>query len=241
MDLSPLSILLLVLSLSLGFFVQTVIGFAAPLIALPILTRLLGLQAAVGLISIYLLLFSIVMTRRHWHEMDRRTVLELSGGGIVGIFIGVWVLQYGSPVVLNKLLGVFILFYVAHQFIGKAKVKQFQKFGWIFGLFAGLFSGLFSSGSPFYVTYIYNKLSQPNVIRATIIGSLGIGNTLRFALLTLNGTINAHIASLAFVVLPGFLLAVWLGQKAHSKLDDVAFKRIVMAFLVLSGISLVAF
>jgi uncharacterized membrane protein YfcA len=226
------------LSIFVGFFVQTVIGFAAPLIALPILTRLIGIQGAVGLVSIFLLLFSITMTQKTWRDIDRKVVVELALGGVFGVFIGVYALRYGNPIVINKLLGLFILFYVLHQFYSKKKIKGFQRFGWVFGFIAGIFSGMFSSGSPFYVSYIYNKLDKPAVIRATIIGALAVTNILRFLLLIYEKIINVHIFTLALFMLPGFVLALFLGQRMYKKLNEDIFKKVVMAFLVISSISL---
>lgn len=234
-----LPLLLIGCSIFAGFLVQAVIGFAAPLIALPVLTRILGIQSAVGLISIFLLLFSIVMTMKNWKEISWKVVGELSIGGVFGVFLGVYFLRFGNPVILNKLLGVFILFYVIHHLFSKKKINQFQKFGWLFGFIAGIFSGMFSSGSPFYVTYIYNKIDKSRVIRATIIGALGVSNSLRFILLLYERIINFHIFSLALFALPFFILALFLGQFLSRKINENLFEKIILGVLIISAVSLV--
>jgi hypothetical protein len=47
------------------------------------------------------------------------------------------------------------------------------------------------------------------------------------------------VIGLAFITLPGTLLGAWLGARLYHALDDRNFRDVVLALLLLSGVSLV--
>ena len=112
------------IGIGVGFYVQTVVGFAASLFAIPILLSVLPMQQAIALMSVFLLLFSIVLVYKNWQSIEKKTVLELSIGIIIGLSAGVTILKTGSPVILKKLLGIFILLFIAYNYLKKKKGYQ---------------------------------------------------------------------------------------------------------------------
>src|SRR6056297_1691178 len=116
-----LQLIILIAGIGLGFFIQTVAGFAGGLFALPIILQVIPMQEAVAYLSVFLCLFSILLVYRNWAEIDKKTVQELSLGIIVGLAAGVGILKIGSPMVLKRLLGIFILLFVAYHFLKKRK------------------------------------------------------------------------------------------------------------------------
>lgn len=232
-------LLLIGISIFVGFLVQSVLGFAATIVTAPMLTGFFGIKYAISFMSIFLLLFSIVMVYVNRKFINRRAVFELSIGSFFGVILGVYILQYGDPLILNKLLGFFILFYVIYHMASKKKIKKISGFGWVFGFFGGIFSGLFSSGGPFIVTYLHNRLDNQNVIRGSVIGVLAISNVLRFILLLHGGLITSSMIPQALFSLPFFIAALVLGQFLYKKINAKLFERLIMIFLVLTSLSLI--
>lgn len=231
--------LILALGIGIGFFAQTVFGFAATLIAFPILMIVLSLQESIALTSIFLLLFSGILVYQNRKLMNKKIVLEMGIGGIIGLVIGVQILKLGNPEILNKLLGVFIVLYASYSFIKKREIKIFNNLGFLFSFLGGFFSGLFSSGGPLFITYIYNKIEKANVVRATLIGILGIINVLRVPLLIQSGMLNRETMIQAIVLLPIFLISLYLGNKFYKKMDEKIFKQLFIVLLLIMGISLI--
>lgn len=234
-----IDIIILTLGIALGFYVQTVAGFAAALVALPIILIVLDIQEAVALLSIFFFIFSIILIYKNWKLIDKKIVLDVSIGAVIGLILGIVILKFGSPLILKKALGIFILLFVAYSFIKKKKVKLFEKFGMIFGFIGGLFSGIFSTGGPLFVIYIYNKLDNSNIVRATIIGALGIVNFLRVPILIYSDILTYDTFILSLYAFPFFILALFLGHKTYNKINEKTFKNAVLILLVLSGISLI--
>jgi len=231
-------LLILIIGVGLGFYVQSVVGFAAALVALPIILNVLNIQESVALMSIFFLIFSIISIYKNWKLIDKKMILEMSIGIIAGLLLGIYILKFGSPIILKKALGIFIILFVGYSFIKKRKIESIKKLGPLFGFIGGIFSGLFSTGGPPIVFYIYNKLDKSNIVRATIIGTLGLTDFLRFPFLIFSGILTDDIFLISSYVLPFFLLSLYLGYKTHSRINENIFKNVLMIFLLLSGISL---
>jgi len=226
------------IGIGLGFYVQTVAGFAAGLFAIPILISVLPMQEAIALMSIFLLIFSVILVYKNWKKIEQKTVIELSIGVIIGLSVGILILKTGNPIFLKRLLGVFTILFVAYNFISRNKLKIPGKFGVLFGLAGGIFSGMFSAGGPPYVMYIYNRIDSASIFRATIIGILAVTNTLRVPMLVVSDILTTDILLIALYMLPVFIIALLLGNKTYHKVNEGKFKLILMILLGISGISL---
>ncbi|MBU1017507.1 sulfite exporter TauE/SafE family protein [Patescibacteria group bacterium] len=233
------TLIILGLGIGFGFLIQTIVGFAASLIALPILLLTLNLQDSIAFLSIFHLIFSVFLISKNYKLIDKNIALEMLTGGIIGLIIGIYTLKYGNPAILKKLLGIFIVLYVGHSSLKKRKIKIFDKVGFIFTFLGGFFSGLYSTGGPLFATYIHNKLTKPSTIRATLIGTLAVVNVLRMPLLIGNDLISYNIFLQSIVILPFFLLSIYLGEKLYKKVNEVTFKRIFIILLFMSGIALI--
>ena len=232
--------LIIILGISLGFFVQTLLGFAAPLVALPLLLLVLNIQSAVAFMSIFSLLFCVSLFFTNWKFMDKKILLELSAGILAGTAFGVYLLRYGNPVILKKVLGIFIILYVIYFYAVKGKeIKIPQYVGILFGFIGGIFSGMFSSGSPLFMTYTSNALKQKEIVRATIIGALSVSHIFRIPFLAYSNILTGDILIKSLYVLPFFILSVLIGQKLFKRLKGETYINLVMIFLFLSGIGLI--
>jgi len=234
-----LVILVVGLAIFFGFFVQTVIGFAASVIAIPIILSVCKLQDTVAIMAILLFIFSFVLVLKNHRDMDKSILLELGIGIPVGIIVGVLVLKNANPVMLKKGLGIFIILYASYSLNRQRTIKLLGKLGLVFGFVGGIFSGLYTTGGPVYVTYITNKLSKTSNLRATIIGVMGISNFLRLPILVANNLISIYCIKVTILVLPLFILSIYLGHKVCPKINEKLFKNIVLAVLLISGAILI--
>lgn len=233
-----LQVAIMGLGIGLGFYIQTVAGFAAGLFAIPILMSVLPMQEAIALLSVFLLLFSVILVAKNWGNIEKRTVLELATGIVVGLSGGILILKIGNPLFLKRMLGIFTLLFVGYHFLSKQKLKIPGKLGVLFGLAGGVFSGMFSAGGPTYVLYVYNRIDSASVFRATLIGILAITNTLRVPMLIVSDILTVHTLKIAVYLLPVFVVAIMLGNRTYHKINEGRFKTILMILLGISGVSL---
>lgn len=230
--------LILVLGISLGFYINTIAGFAAALVSFPFILLVMNIRQAVGLESILFLVSSIFLSIKNYKQINKKVVGELLIGMAVGLAIGIKILKSGDPETLKKLFGIFVLLMVAYLFLQNKKSKLFKKMSLLFGFGGGFFSALFATGGPAVVVYIYNKIDEPTVVRASIIGALGVMNVLKFPLLVSTGIITPALLLVSLCLLPFFFLAIHLGHLTFNRINEKTFRNILMALLLASGISI---
>ncbi|CAM4158679.1 sulfite exporter TauE/SafE family protein [Gillisia limnaea] len=232
-------LVILGIAIFFGFFVQTLIGFAGSLIALPILLLAVKLPDAIAFISIFYLFSSAFMVYKEWHNINKDIILGLSITSLVGVILGIIVLTYSKPVILQTGLGIFILLYVAYVLIGKTEVVLGRKTNWAFGVMGGFFSGVFSTGGPLYVISVKNSVKEAKPFRATMIGVLALVTLIRIPALSISGVLNLEHVKMSLIILPVFFLAQFLGTKIFPKINEVQFKKVLLFLLCLSGLALI--
>lgn len=231
--------IILIIGIFVGFYVQTIVGFAGSLIALPILLFKLPLQDAVCYISIFYMFSSLLLLTKEWRNIDRPIILQLSLSTIIGVVIGILVLTYTKPVFLKTALGIFILVYVAYISFGKQKIKLGKIGTYIFGLLAGFFSGVFSSGGPLHVVCLENSIKDVKTFRATMIGLSAVITVTRIPALAISGILTSNHLKMSLLVLPVFLFAQFLGKRTFASINEIFFRKILTVLLCISGLLLV--
>ena len=235
----PELLILLGTAIFCGFFVQTVVGFAGSLIALPILLIGLKLPDAIAYISIFYLFSSIFLVYKEWSNIDRNVILRLGWASAVGVILGIVVLTYSKPIILKKALGVFILLYVAYVLFGKKDLKLGKKRTAFFGVMGGFFAGIFSTGGPLYVIAVKNTVEEAKIFRATMVGVLAVVTAVRIPSLAIGGVLNANHIKISLFILPVFFLAQFLGGRLFLKINEQLFKKVLLVLLCLSGTALI--
>ena len=232
-------LILLGTAIFFGFFVQTVVGFAGALIALPILLIGLKLPDAIAYISIFYLFSSISLVYKEWKNIDKSVIGKLSIPSIIGVLVGIFALTYSQPILLKRALGVFILLYVAYVVIGKIDLKLGNKGVMLFGVVGGFFSGVFSTGGPLYVIAIKNSVEEVKIFRATMIGVSALITIVRLPSLAIGGVLNSGHLKMSLIIFPIFILAQFLGNHFYLKINEVLFKKVLLGLLCLSGTALI--
>ena len=229
---------ILCFAIGAGFFVQTIVGFAAVLVALPILLIVLELHDAIMVLSILLALFSAILIIKHYPQMDKRVIRDIGLFAIIGLLLGIFSLRFGNPTFLIRVLGVFIIFYAATVRVTRRAIPFVNHLGWLFGLIGGFFSGLFNTGGPLYVTYVTNRVQDSTHIRATLFGLLGMINIGRIPLLFSQNMISISHILTALLLMPIMLGSIWFGNAMVAHIQQDRFKQILLFFLTMVGISL---
>ena len=114
--LDPQSIIIMTLALAAGAVVKGATGMGLPLVALPVLTAFFGLQHAVGLMTIPIIVTNIWQVWRFRSEAGSARLSFMPWflvAGAIGIGIGTWALTALPERFLVLTLGIILLIYVA--------------------------------------------------------------------------------------------------------------------------------
>jgi len=231
-------LLVIALGIFLGFFIQTVIGFAGALVALPILLFVITLSDAIAYISLFYFLSSIYLIKKEWVNIDKELIIKVAITSTIGIAVGIWILNFGKPLLLKKLLGIFLLTYVVYSLFDVKKFKSSSLLEYTFGFLGGFFSGLFSTGGPLFVILVKNATLDMKTFRATMFGVLGLVSIIRIPMISIGGILNWNHVYYSLFILPFFFIAIFLGKKMYSKTNDTVLRKSVLAVLFFSGVIL---
>lgn len=232
-------LIILAIAIFLGFFVQTLVGFAGSLVALPILLIGLKLPDAIAYISIFYFFSSVFLVSKEWRNIDKNVILKLTVASVVGVILGIIILTYSKPIILQKALGLFILLYVGYVLFGSKEFKIGKKTNLFFGVLGGFFSGVFSTGGPLYVISVKNSVEKVQAFRATMIGVLALVTLVRVPALSISGVLNFQHLKTSLLIFPVFLLAQFLGKRLFLKINEHLFKKVLLFLLCLSGLALI--
>jgi uncharacterized protein len=227
--------LLIALSFSIGFFIESIIGFGGGLIAYSILGFFMDIKKMV-IIGVYIgsCASAYILITDH-RSFSKKIFFQSMPICFLGTMIGSLIFSNIDSQTILILFGAFAI-------ILSAKVIFFDKiqFPTLFKnallLTGGFSTGLFGIGGPFIVNALKDTFKGRSELRSTMAGIFVAMNVVRIIQLSIQGEIRLELfADTWWTVIPA-LIAIYFGYKAHLKISEVFFKKMVGAMTLFSGI-----
>ena len=234
--------LLILAGASAGGYVSGLTGFGTGLTALPFWLNVVHPVVAAPLVVICSVVAQLQTLPAIWHAVDRRRAAPFVIGGLVGVPLGTLLLAYVSAQAFKLFLGVFLVVYCAFMLArrvapviawgGRAADAAVGFGGGILGGLAGLSGALPTIWASLRG---WGKDAKRGVFQ---VFNLSI---LAFALgaQALGGFMTLEVGKYVLIALPGTLLGAWLGRLTYNWLGDDRFNQVVLALLLLAGLSIV--
>ena len=139
-----------------------VIGFAANVLALPVLSLFLPLKTAVAvlmlIVAVQIVIQAVMYRKRiYWREVGHIVIWM-----IIGMPIGFVALNYLPELIMKAVLGMFVAVTAVKGIVDDARGKKqgtFQErpYHKLLLFFSGLLTGAFGCGGPLMVVYCRNR------------------------------------------------------------------------------------
>ena len=163
-------------------------------------------------------------------------------GSAVGVPLGTLLLTYVDPAYLRSGVGVLLVTYGGY---GLAQPKLKPVAGNVaadtgIGLANGMLAGL--TGLPGFIITIWCQLrgwpkdAQRAVFQPVMLAAI-IMNVIA---LSVAGAMTAATMQLYVLGLPAMVAGLWVGFKLYGKLDDAAFRKVILVLLLVAGLGLMA-
>ena len=234
----PITIAVLTLA-TLG---HAIFGFGGGLIAIPILSILIGVREAVTL-SLVQQMVTVILLSRTLRHVDWQITAPLLVGMLPGTIAGIAMLSSLNDTVLRVSLSVFIFLYLVKS-IGfpNLVLAGIRHRGWgaFAGFLGGSFQGLIGTGGPPVVMYLNETASSKNVFRAGLLLLLAVSNIVRLGISVPAGLFTDSVIEASLYTMPFFLIAMWIGDKLMSRIDEKHYTNAVYVVLTISLILLLA-
>lgn len=176
------------------------------------------------------------------HALNWRMLAPFIAGGAIGVPLGTVLLTWIDPVFLRGGVGVLLIVYGLYGLIqptlGPVQAGRAADSG--IGFLNGVPCGL--TGLPGFVITVWCQLRgwskdmqraifQPVMLAAIVLTAIS---------LSIKGAVTADTIGLYVLGLPALLAGLWLGFRLYGKLDDSAFRKVVLVLLLIAGLALVA-
>jgi hypothetical protein len=230
-----LAALLIAIAFSLGFFVESIIGFGGGLIAYFILGLFLDLKEMI-LAGLYIGTFSSTyIACNDLKSFDRKIFWSLIPICLLGTISGTFIFSYFPSEILSLFFGILlILLAIKIVFFDKFIFPKIFKTKLLF--MGGLAQGAFGVGGPFLVNAIKSDFKNKSSLRTTMAVFFVFFNLARWAQLLLRGQIEIQLfAKIWWVIIPVFA-AIWLGYRVHLKISEEVFKKLIGLMTIFAGV-----
>jgi uncharacterized membrane protein YfcA len=242
MDGIAIELPLFLLATFAGAFVAGLSGFAFGLVAASLwLYVLTPLQSASLIVGFGLLVqgYSVWKLRA---ALDWRRLWPFMIGAVVGVPVGISLLTWAEPNSIRVAVGVILIAYSLYAFLrpqlrlpAAVPAAADMAVGVANGLLGGL-TGL----AGIVITIWCNLRGLPKEVqRATFQPVAVVVFATAALLLGAKGSLTLETAKLFALGLPFLLAGTWLGLKLFGRIDEAAFRKIVLALLFVSGVALI--
>jgi len=210
----------------LGLLVQSMVGFAGSLLAVPLFALLIDPKIAVPafcLVMIVVDLLLVIEARNH-----------VSIGGVIGVPVGAYALKTLPMHVVGILISVITLVF-AILFMAKIRVKmdERKRTQIPLGLLSGVLGGCISESGPPVVIYGLSRGWAKDIFRTTLLTYFTILATeagITYGVLHMYTPWCFKAAAMALI--PS-IFAAWVGIKLKNRLGEDHFRRLVLVVIVL--------
>jgi len=162
--------------------------------------------------------------------------IKISSYTLPGILIGTLLFVWLSPLLLVKILAVFLIFYSIYS-LWKPNFKMPPLISRCLLFITGVIQGIFGTGAPFMLMAYSHEFKNKSELRTMVAAFLLFGNVLRFVQMWVIGELNSSSFIGYWWVIGPIALAITLGFLLHVKLKDKLFKQGVFFLMLIAGIA----
>lgn len=218
---------------------RSAFGFGESLIAVPLLALWLPLNVAVPLSVLVSVTIAGVVVVQDWRKIHFRSAGGLIFYTLIGIPLGIWLMQSADERIVKVILGLIIIIFSIYLLIGKrlSELKT-NSFPWLFGcgFLAGILGGAYGLNGPPLVIYGAKKRWSAQHFRATLQGYFLIASMIGIIGYWLAGLLVPSVIRYYLFSIPVLLPAVLIGRMINHRLHGDKFFRYV--YVVLLGIGI---
>ena len=228
-------LLLFLLVMTFGVFVQSTVGFGGPLIIMPLGLMLLplGVVKPVTTFTAWLAGLSVLIT--DYKYINWRELAKMAGVMLIGVLGGMWLTGKLPSNILLPIYGAVVVFIGVQRLFfptGRQTPKAVKNTALAL---SGLMQGLFVSGGSFLAIYAVDQLPEKREFRATVNAVWGILNTVMLITFWTSGGLTPEVLRAGGLAIVPTAVAIWLGGQLTRRVKQATFLKIIYVVLIASG------
>jgi uncharacterized membrane protein YfcA len=241
MDGFSLDLLIFLIATFAGALVAGLSGFAFALVAASIWLYILTPLQTTTLIIAFGLIVQGYMVWKLRHALDWRKLWPFIAGAAIGVPVGVAILGWANPGYVRAGVGLFLVLYSLYALLRPSLPPVTQggatadaAVGFANGVLGGItgIAGILVTiwcGLRGWPKDKQRAVFQPVAVAVFAMSAVWLG---------VKGAVSADTIRLFLFGLPALLAGTWLGMKLYGRLDEAAFRKVVLVLLLASGVAL---
>ncbi len=224
-----------------AYIVFGISTFGAALITVPVLSHFYPLDFVLPVCVLLDVSAAFAIGARFSREADLAELKWMAPAALVGAVLGVTLLVNLPRQATLAALGVFLVAYGIGALRQHGVAKTVSR-GWapVAGFTGGATGTLFGVGAPAYAIYLGRRLTEKNVLRATLSNMVLLSTTIRALVFAVGGLMLADRFIMFAILLPFALAGLWYGNRLHGRISREQLLRFMSGVLLLMGVSLLA-
>jgi len=235
----PQSLILVLCVVFFSSFARSAVGFGNALVAMPLLTLLLGIRMATPLVGLLAVALSAVILLGSWREVDLSSAWRLVLASFAGMPLGLWLIHHVPAQVVAGGLGLLLIGFGIYSLL-RPVLPMLQQTRWVYlaGGLAGALGAAYNTNGPPVVIYGALRHWTPTKFRATLQGFF-LPSTLAISGgHALSGLWNQDVFVLFGASLPVMLAAIWVGGWVNHRIEPERFLRLLYVIVIGLGVLL---
>ncbi|NJB84372.1 hypothetical protein GGR26_000117 [Lewinella marina] len=239
---APLLTLAILIALGgVAFLISTVAGGGGALVLVPVLNALLGVEATAPVLNLGTLIGRPARLLIFWRHIQWRVVAYYAPAAIIGAWLGGYLFAHFRLEWLQVVVGVFLVSTVWQYRFGKRersfpmRLGYFIPLGLLVSVLGTIIGALGPILNPFYLNLGLDKedLVATKTANSFLMGLSQLGSYTFFGLLT------GELWTLGLALGVGATAGNLLGKRFLGGMKSITFRRILLAFMFLSGLLLI--
>jgi len=231
-----------VAAIAVGSLLKSITGMGVPVVAIPVISLVVGVEEAVIVVALPNLLLNLVLAWRERSHLDATRDLPMLGfTGVVGAVLGTLLLVAVPDEPLVVLLAVAVLGYVATFVLGvEPTMKPETASRWApgVGLSAGFMQGAVGISGPLIGTWIHSyRLGRASYI-LSVTTLFSLAGAAQLAVL-LGGSELAGLWTPTLLACVPALATVPVGARLRGRMTSHTFDGLIVGVLALAAVVLV--
>ncbi|HEX3115356.1 MAG TPA: sulfite exporter TauE/SafE family protein [Bradyrhizobium sp.] len=242
MDGFPFELPVFLVATFAGALVAGLSGFAFGLVVSSVwLYILTPLQTATLIIAFGLIVQGYAVWKLR-AALDWQKLWPFVLGAALGVPVGVGVLTWANPAHVRAGIGAFLVLYSLYALL-RPTLAPVKAGGAVADVGAGVLNGVLggiTGLAGIFVTIWCGLRGWPKDVQRAVFQPVAVATFLMSALwIGARGAIAADTIRLFLIGLPAVLAGTWLGLKLFGRLNEAAFRKVVLVLLLASGAVLI--
>lgn len=243
MELSPLELIYCAVVLLLAYGLRGSTGFGGAL-GMPLLALVIPIKVLVPVWTLLGIASSITILGHDRRHVAVRSIIPFLPWCLLGIALGLWLFAKLDGRTLARGLGVLVLAYAGYALWKMMRPAADTRtsspvIAPLASALSGVVGAMFGTmASVFFVMYLDTRNLAKNAFRATMSAMLLALSVVRGAGYYAVGELTRESLILFAAAFPAMMIGIYIGNRIHLSISEVAFRRLVILVLFICGVPL---